>query len=189
MIYIIIIAVITIILFLVFRKKKLQNIETRVFNIKDKRTSPFGVEIWVEKGASCTANEMSFIEEGLVNCFAKARQAGYTRPLEHNSYIVAIMADSVRSPESRIWSYKLPAGVYANTEWDLGGYILAAGQVIAIGEPYGNIIAIPDHHDTDYTQLSQIVMYEAEHIILAYCDGDKYEATKVHGQGQGHPLF
>lgn len=169
--------------------RKLRSIEDRVYAITEKRQSPGGFELWIEKGADCSLREQSAIAKGLERCFDKARLVGYDRPLHCRDYTVAIIADSIRSPEAQIWSYKLPAGPYTGTEWDLGGYILAAGQMIAAGEPYGNIIAIPDHHGTDLEQLQEIVMYEAEHIILAHCDGDKFEATKIHGQGQGHPLF
>lgn len=184
-----IVAVLVFVAWILLRRKSVKSIEDRVFAIRDKRTQASGLVIWVEHGAEISADEVEAIETGLTQCFAKARLVGYDRPLRLSDYIVAIIADSIRSPESETWSYKLPAGPYAGTEWDLGGYILAAGQMIAVGEPYGNIIAIPDHHGTDFNQLAVIAMYEAEHIILAHCDGDKYEATKIHGQGQGHPLF
>lgn len=171
------------------RKAKIRSIEDRVYAITEKTHTAGGVELWIEKGAVCSMSETFAIEAGLEQCFAKARRVGYDRPLNLSDYKVAIIADSIRSPEAQIWSYKLPAGPYTGTEWDLGGYILAAGQMLAAGEPFGNIIAIPDHHGTDLEQLEQIVMYECEHIILAHCDGDKFEATKIHGQGQGHPLF
>jgi hypothetical protein len=180
---------VALIIWKVTHRRKVLSIEDRVFAITEKFRSPGGVEIWVEENAVCSPVEQAAIENGLLQCFEKARAQGYDRPLSLTDYRVAIIADSVRSPEAQIWSYKLPAGPYTGTEWDLGGYILAAGQMIAAGTPYGNIIAIPDHHGTDLEQLEQIVMYEAEHIILAYCDGDKFEATKIHGQGQGHPLF
>lgn len=177
-----------IILFLI-RRKWLGDISGRVFAITDRTILPSGLAVWVEDGASLNDAEIAAIENGLERCFEKARRAGYDRPLRLSDYIVAIVGDAVRSPESQIWSYKLPAGDYAGSEWDLGGYILAAGQMIAVGEPYGNIIAVPEHKGTDLEQLAEVVMYEAEHIILAYCDGEKFEATKIHGSGQGHPLF
>lgn len=181
--------VVALTIWLVIRRRSIKSIETRVFSIKDKRTQASGLQIWVEQGAGISPAEIEAIERGLLRCFEKARVRGYDRPLHLDEYIVAIIADSERSPEAQIWSYKLPAGPYAGTEWDLGGYILAAGQMIAGGEPYGNIIAIPDHHGTDLDQLAEIAMYEAEHLIALHCDAELYEATKVHGQGQGHPIF
>jgi hypothetical protein len=181
--------IVGVVLFVVLRKKKRSTVEARVLAIKDRRTVPSGLGIWVEDGADITYREIASIENGLLQCFAKARLRHYDRPLNLSDYIVAMVGDSARSPESHTWSYKIDAGAYAGSEWDLGGYILVAGQVIAVGQPYGNIIAIPDHHDTDHAQLTEVTMYEAEHIILANCDEALYESTKIHGQGQGHPLF
>lgn len=186
-----VIIVIAVILGIIYKSKKQKSIVTRVFDIKDKRTMPSGLVLLVESGASISQPEIDAIENGLNECFERARGQNYDRPLNLSDYQVAIIGDSVRAPESQQWCYKLPikGSGYEGTEWDLGGYLLAAGQTIAAGIPYGNIIALPDHHGTDLEQLAQVAGYEAEHVILAHCDGDKYEATKVHGQGQGHPLF
>lgn len=129
------------------RKAKLRSIEDRVYAITDKTQTAGGVGLWIEKGAVCSMPETFAIEAGLEQCFEKARRVGYDRPLNLSDYKVAIIADSIRSPEAQIWSYKLPAGPYAGTEWDLGGY------------------------------------------ILAWCSAEEFERTKVHGVGQGHPLF
>lgn len=179
--------------FLVFlwwrRRRGLSDIDKRVHGIKNRQTLASGLHLWIEKGVNQpTAGEIQAIESGMQECFRRARANNYHQPLSLSSYNVAIV-QSIRAPESQIWSYKLPAGPYAGTEWDLGGYILAAGQVISIGEPHGNIIVLPDHHGTDLEELARVAGYEVEHIVLAYCDAEKFEATKVHGQGQGHPLF
>ena len=171
------------------RAARILAIEDRVYPITNKRQIPNSFELWLEKGADGpTEAEIAAMENGLARCFEKARRQGYDRPLNLGDYKIAIV-NSIRAPESHLWSYKLPVGPYAGTEWDLGGYILAAGQMVAVGEPYGNILAIPDHHGTDLEELSLILEYEAEHVILAFCDPEKFEATKVHGAGQGHPLF
>lgn len=193
-IILIIAAVIGLAVYLVRQKQikkagQFKTIETRVYAITDKRKMPSGLNIWVEAGAAIVPPEVDAIERGLKECFERAKKAGYDRPLNLSDYIVAIVGDCIRSPEGKIWSYKLPAGPYAGTSWDLGGFILAAGQMIAAGEPFGNIIVLPEHKGTDFDQLSTIAGYEAEHIILCWCDGDKFEATKVHGTNAGHPLF
>lgn len=191
MIYLVIsIGAAALVVFLLWKKRhKLSAIDKRVFGIKNRQTLPSGMSLWVEKGVNQpTQAEILAIERGMMECFSRAHAVGYDRPLDLGAYIVAIV-ESIRAPESGIWSYKVPAGAYAATEWDLGGYILAAGQVISIGEPHGNIIVLPDHHGTDLDELARVAGYEIEHIVLAYCDADKFEATKIHGQGQGHPLF
>lgn len=182
--------IVFVVLYVVLRKKRRSSIEARVLAITDRRATASGMRVWVENGATVNALEITAIESGLARCFEKARLRGYDRPLNLSDYIVAIVGDCERSPESQIWSYKIPAtGDYKGSEWDLGGYMLIAGQVIAIGEPFGNIIALPEHQGTDLEQLAEVTMYEAEHIILCFSSPDEYEATRVHGAGRGHPLF
>lgn len=188
-IVLIIVAIVGFIAWHLLTRRKYKAVWDRVFAIKNKVRSPNGVHIWIESNANCTEPEMMAIEKGLNDCFAKARLRGYDRPLNLSDYIVAIIGDSERSPESQTWSFRIPPAQYKGTEWDMGGYILAGGQVIAAGQPYGNIIALPDHRGTDLDELATVTMYEAEHVILSFCDGDLYEATKTHLNGQGHPIF
>jgi len=171
------------------KKKHYPAIIDRMWKITDIRTAPSGLTLMVEDGAGVNAQEIAAIEAGLTECFARARTHNYDRPLNLSDYKVAIIGDCERSPEAGIWSFRVDAGPYAGTEWDMGGYVLAAGQVLTIGTPHGNIIAIPEHQGTDLEELAQVAGYEAEHIILAHCDWPKFEATQVHGAGTGHPLF
>ena len=83
--------------------------------------------------------------------------------------------------------YRLPVGEYKDTEFDKGGYILVAGQVISVGQD-ANIIALPEHRDR-FAHLELVAGYEAEHVELAWFDGDEYERTKYHGSGVGHPII
>lgn len=171
-------------------RKTRTDTRSRVLNITDKRRQPSGMEIWVEAGAVVSPAEIDAIERGLKRCFDRARAAGYTRPFDLNAWQVAILGDSIKAPESGIWAMKVPLGEYAGTEWDTGvGYLMAAGQTIGVGEPLGILIALPDHPDDDMEQIGIDAETEAEHVILAWEDPDKYEATKFHGVGEGHPLF
>jgi len=181
------------------RKKKIgakpNDTASRVRRIKNRgRTTRGGVKLWIEDGADVTAAESDAIDNGLREVFSRALARGYDRPLNLTDYTVAILADSQRAPQSGVWSYKLPAGVYAGTEWDLGGYILAAGETVFYSnDPEGNLIALPYHHGTnmidDLANLSRVAAYEGEHIILFHCDYTLWQSTAVHGVGQGHPLF
>lgn len=169
----------------------------RVKNIQNRsQTTSNGVKIWVENGASVSVEEKTAIEEGLNEVFNRARLRNYSAPLTLPEYTVAIMGNSERAPESGIWCYRLPAGAYAGTPWDLGGYILAAGATVfySLDNPSeGNVMAIPDHKQThtpeDLANLSRVVAYEAEHIILRHSDFPLWQATKVHTPTTGHPLF
>lgn len=163
---------------------------SRVFAITDKRTQPSGLEIWVENGAVVSNGEIDAIERGLKRCFDRARAVGYTRPFDLSQWRVAVLGDSVKAPESGLWALKVPLGEYAGTEWDTGvGYLMAAGQTIAFGPPAGIVIALPDHPDNDFEQIGVDAEVEAEHVILAWEDPEKFERTKFHGVGEGHPLF
>ena len=183
------IAVLAISIWLVVRSRKPATIEQRIAAIKKVTVTANGLNIKIEKGAKCPPSDIDAMERGLTRCFEKARAVGYDTPFNLSAYTIVILGDAMRAPESQTLCYKLPAGPYAGTQWDLGGFILAAGQCVYIGGATGNVIAIPEHNGQDLEQLALISEYEAEHVILFYCDPAKFEATKVHGQGQGHPLF
>ena len=159
----------------------------RVAAIKDQVRSPRGVTVKFEKGVTVSADEMAAIDAGLQDTFDRSPCHGYLRALNHNEYTVAILnsqdRDSLGNP-----AYRLPCAQYCGTEYDKGGYILVAGEMVALGSPYGNIIALPDHNDR-YENERLAASFEAEHIVLGWNDGDKFEATKTHGQGQGHPII
>lgn len=86
---------------------------------------------------------------------------------------------------------------YYNSEWDqragqghnVDHYVLAAGQITRIGEPFGDVIAIPFHNREQASHCQTICDFEWEHALLAWYDGEKFERTKIHGGGQGHPLI
>ena len=177
-------------IWLVVRSRKPKTIEQRIAAIKTVTVTANGLNIRIEKGAKCPPSDIDAIERGLTRCFEKARAIGYDKPFSLSAYTIVILGDAMRAPESHTLCYKLPAGPYAGTQWDLGGFILAAGQCVYIGGATGNVIAIPEHNGQDLDQLALISEYEAEHVILFYCDPAKFEATKIHGTpGSGHPLF
>lgn len=171
------------VLFLYLRKRKTSGIWDRVFAIKNK--SNRGFTLWLEDG--CAEPDAEAIKAGMTRTFVKSACRGYDRPFNFSDYIIAI----VRSEPSTDGTpcYRIPAGQYAGSEYDKGGYILVAGQCLTIGEPYGNIIVIPDHKGQFTEHLSLVAEFECEHIVLANCDPDEYERTKTHGNGQGHPII
>lgn len=172
---------------LYLRRKRNRPIAARVFAITNKTTGISGLEVWLEDGANISVDDLPAIETGLERTFEKARCRGYTLALSLSDYIVAIVKgepDSDGNP-----CYRIPAGVYAGTVYDKGGYILVAGQMLTAGEPYGNIIVIPEHNGQRLDHLALVAEFEAEHVVLAYNDGDEFERTKVHGNGTGHPII
>lgn len=117
------------------------------------------------------------IERGLNAAFTKARCRGYTKSLNVSDY--RITTENGEMSDAGIPAIRMPCGPYCGTEYDKGGYILAAGQFI---EP--NTIRVPEQSDP-----SLIVEYEAEHKILRDNDRREYERTKIHTGGSGHPII
>lgn len=145
----------------------------------------FGFHFWREDGVTVGPKLQNAIEDGLVRAHRKAECSGYTRALNPDDYTIIFLKgvrDAAGNP-----AFSIPAGDYRGTEWDRGdGTMLAAGQVIDIDKGW---IAIPAHTEADYDNLAQVIEYEAEHVILYQNDRAKYELTKFHAPGTGHPLI
>lgn len=176
------------------KKIKLKNLWGQTFDIKNKGTTPNGANVWKQDGTTVDGNDLQAIDDGLSRLFAKSAcqisphdNLPYSRILKHSDYIIAILKstdlDSQGQPAIRI-----PPGQYKGTEYDKGGYILIAGQVLAVGNPYGNIMVIPDHN-ANFDRMANAVEYEGEHLVLAWNDPDKFKATETHGAGTGHPII
>ncbi len=160
----------------------------RATTLPEYQITPGGVHIRLESGTQLSAAGEDAIDRGITDTLEKV-QCAYGRSNELSSYTVAILQaepDSNGDP-----AYKVPCGPgcgYEGTEYDKGGYILAAGQYIAAGTPFGNVIALPEHVGKE-EHLRRVAGYEAEHVELAWFDGFKFLATQVHGPTTGHPLI
>jgi hypothetical protein len=127
------------------------------------------------------------IDDGLTELFNIARRHGYTSRLDYSYYNVFIgRAD--RTTDSR-GAYSpdiaVAAGQYAGSGYDQGGYVFAAGMVLAFN-PCALVIA---ENDQDMGRISNVVRYEGEHLILYYNDRALYEKTADHSRGGGHPIL
>jgi hypothetical protein len=165
----------------------------RTGGIEDKRISPGGLKLLVESGANVTDEEIGVIEDGILDCFTKAKLRGYTHALKLSEYTVAILK-SERSPVDQIYSFLVPdlTGAYAGIEYDKGGYVLAAEAVCNFGGIAGNVFCVADAHgmptEKDREALYNAAMFGAEHVILKFNDPELYAKTEIHTAG-GHPLF
>ncbi|HYP54633.1 MAG TPA: hypothetical protein VEQ42_13870, partial [Pyrinomonadaceae bacterium] len=74
---------------------------------------------------------------------------------------------------------------YAGSVYDQGGYVYASGMVISTQQS-AFIIA---EHERDWHRVSDVARYEGEHLVLYHNDRRRYEATKDHSQGGGHPIL
>lgn len=168
----------------VIKRKKVETLETRIARLKETITTAEGVKIKPEKGVEVSIEAMRAIENGIKHTQKKVF-AKYNRSLLPAAYTVAYIKgepDSNGDP-----AFRLPVGDYKGTDFDKGGYILVAGQTVYIGADT-NIIVLPEHRSR-YGHLELAASYEAEHVELAWFDGDEYERTKYHGTGVGHPII
>ena len=130
---------------------------------------------------------MATIDRGFVELFAVARRHGYQSHLNFSDYTVFIARADRNKDSSGQYSpdIAVPAGQYAGGYYDQGGFIYAAGMVLAFN-PSAFIIA---EHERDLPRISNIVRYEGEHIVLYYNDRQRFLATQDHSKGGGHPIL
>jgi hypothetical protein len=153
--------------------------------------------VYFEPGTDRNSFSLASCDAGIEKAFEKGGCAGY--PIDRPRHRISIVVfnsipDSQGDPAFKV--FIRPGNFYYNTEWDkeqgtgaeVDHYVLAAAQMVAVGEPYGDVIVVP-HHSGNEAHLATVVEYEMEHVLLAYYDGTKFEETKNHGQGQGHPLI
>lgn len=127
------------------------------------------------------------IDNGFSELFAIAARHGYRSHLNYGNYTVFIgRADRTRdsgggySPDIAV-----SAGQYRGSVYDQGGYVYAAGMVLA-NSPAGFVIA---EHERDWQRISNVVRYEGEHIILYHNNRRLYAQTADHSRGGGHPIL
>jgi hypothetical protein len=138
----------------------------------------------VSKVSSTT---LTAIDRGLTDLFAIAARHGYRARLNYSDYTIFI-ARSDRTTDSR-GAYSpdiaLPAAQYAGSVYDKGGYVYAAGLVLAF-QPSALVIA---EHDKNFERLANVVRYEGEHLVLYHNDRALYQKTADHSRGGGHPIL
>jgi hypothetical protein len=137
--------------------------------------------------SSPRAEVLQAIDDGLTELFRVARRHGYTARLDYSFYTIFIArADRTKDSQGAYSpDIAVPAGQYAGSYYDQGGYIYAAGMVLAFN-PCAFVIA---EHERDFQRVSNVVRYEGEHLILYYNDRALYEKTADHSKGGGHPIL
>lgn len=127
------------------------------------------------------------IDEGFSNLFAIARRHGYRARLDYSSYTVFIARADRNKDSTGAYSpdIAVPAGQYAGSGYDQGGFVFAAGMVLAF-TPAALVIA---EHEGNLRRVSDVVRYEGEHIVLYHNDRARYSRTADHSQGGGHPIL
>lgn len=147
--------------------------------------TPHGANIYAVSRPS--AAMMRAIDRGLTDLFAVARKNGYRRHLNYSDYTIFIARADRTKDSAGQYSPDIAIGAaqYAGTIYDKGGYIYAAGMVISFN-PSAFVIA---EHTKDFDRVANVVRFEGEHLVLYYNDRRRYEATKDHSKGGGHPIL
>jgi len=148
-------------------------------------TTPRGVTVFAR--TTPRADILSAIDGGFADLFAVAARHGYRNRIRFDDYTVFIgRADRSKNSQGQYSpDIAVPAQQYAGTDYDQGGFIYAAGMVLAFN-PCAFVIA---EHDRDLGRVANVVRFEGEHLILYYNDRALYERTADHSRGGGHPIL
>lgn len=127
------------------------------------------------------------IDDGFTELFQIARRRGYARRLNYSDYTVFIgRADRLKDSQGNYSpDVAVPAGQYAGSGYDQGGFIYAGGMVLTFN-PSAFLIA---EHDRSWQRVSSVVRYEGEHLVLYFNDRPLYNRTADHSTGGYHPIL
>ncbi|HSK72928.1 MAG TPA: hypothetical protein VK892_14600 [Pyrinomonadaceae bacterium] len=127
------------------------------------------------------------IDKGLEDLFAVARKNNYRNRLNFSDYTIFIARTDRTMDSQRQYSpdIAVPLNQYAGSIYDQGGFIYAAGIVVA-HNPSAFMIA---EHSRDFQRVSDVVRYEGEHLVLYHNDRRLYQQTADHSRGGGHPIL
>jgi hypothetical protein len=153
--------------------------------------------VYYEKGLVARDAITEAFIVGVDRCDEKGRCVGYDVDRNNMPCSVVVFASETDSQGNPAFRVPIaPQNPYYGSEYDKGSpdggdthYILAAGQTIASGTPLGFICVVGYPPQGKESYFSTCAEYEREHDLLAWFNGEKYEATKYHGPGAGHPLI
>jgi hypothetical protein len=153
----------------------------------------FTISVRTPKGANVFAvtrpstNVLNAIDSGLTDLFTVARKNRYSKRTNYSDYSIYIgKADRAKDSTGQ-YSPDIAVGAaqYSGTVYDQGGFIYAAGMVIA-NDPCSFVIG---EHTKDFQRVSNVVRYEGEHLVLYHNDRRRYRETADHSKGGGHPIL
>ncbi len=130
---------------------------------------------------------LAAVDKGLTDLFAVARKNRYRNRLNYSDYSIYIGKADRQKDASGQYSpdIAVASAQYAGTVYDKGGYIYAAGIVVALN-PCAFLIG---EHTKNFARISDVVRYEGEHLVLYHNDRQLYNQTADHSQGGGHPIL
>ena len=147
--------------------------------------TPKGARIYAVSQPS--SNMLKAIDKGLTDLFAIAEKNGYQNRLRYSDYTIFIAKADRTTNSDKNYSPDIAIGAaqYAGSVYDQGGFVYAAGIVLA----YNPCAFVFAEHTKDFQRVSEIVRYEGEHIVLYHNDRKLYNKTADHSQGGGHPIL
>jgi len=153
----------------------------------------FSVTAQTPKGARVYAvnqpnsKMLNAIDKGLADLFAVAQKNKYQKRLSYSDYTIFIARADRTTNSDKNYSPDIAIGAaqYAGSVYDQGGFVYAAGMVLA----YNPCAFVFAEHTKDFQRVSEIVRYEGEHLILYHNDRRLYNRTADHSQGGGHPIL
>lgn len=183
------------VLFLLIQTSSAQSRTDRILIAEAKRVTgdSFPVSVETPKGARVyavsqpSAKTLDAIDTGLTDLFKVAKKHNYRNRLNYSDYTIFIGKADRTKDSSKQYSpdIAVAAKQYAGSVYDQGGFIYAAGMILA-NNPCAFVIA---EHTKDFQRISNVVRYEGEHLVLYHNDRKKYKETMDHSQGGGHPIL
>jgi hypothetical protein len=163
--------------------EKAQQITGDTFRFQS--NSPRGVRVLSVNRPS--AEMLRAIDQGFTDQFTVAAKHGYRTHVNYSDYTVFIARADRTKDSAGNYSpdIAVPAGQYAGSGYDQGGFIYAAGMVLA-NNPSAFVFA---EHTGSLNRVSDVVRYEGEHIVLFFNDRRLYQQTADHSRGGGHPIL
>jgi len=180
---------------LLFQNSEAQSHADRILINKAERITKdnFPISTQTPKGAKVfSVNQpgskmLAAIDQGLADLFAIARKNNYTKRTNYSDYTIFIAKADRTENSNKQYSpdFAVGAAQYAGSVYDQGGFIYAAGMVLAF-KPCAFIIA---EHTKDFESVSDVVRFEGEHLVLYHNDRQLYNQTADHSKGDGHPIL
>jgi len=136
---------------------------------------------------SPSSKMLNAIDRGLKDLFAVAAKNNYSKRLNYSDYTIFIARPDRMKDVNNQYSPDIAVGAaqYAGSIYDKGGYIYAAGMVLAFN-PCAFVIG---EHTKNFERVAEVVRYEGEHLILYHNDRKFYNRTLDHSKGGGHPIL
>lgn len=163
--------------------REAERISNDSFRVSTK--TPNGAKIYAVSQPS--KKMLAAIDQGLQDLFDVAEKNNYTKRLSFSDYTIFIAKADRTADFNKNYSpdIAVAANQYAGSVYDKGGYIYAAGIVVAYN-PCAFMIA---EHTKKLSRVSEVVRYEGEHLVLYHNDRRRFKDTADHSNSGGHPIL